>query len=435
MPTREHPQLRPHLAAAPEGRGGFVIWDPLRLSDRRIRVTHLEMTWLRWLDGRHSLDDIHAEVRARLSGTLDLEGYQFSQPAPGFIASRGESLFSPRLTNFLDVQMGAQVYAFAQMRVDRGFDPGQRPLRGRLDEYALRFTPWEDGRFSVQVGKFGTVVGSWVPRHGSWENPFITAPLVYEQLTGVWDAEAADSLAELLNWAHVKPRLPRGAPATDKGLRIPLLWGPSYTTGAAVSGEIGHWVYAAEVKNAGLASRPRVWGDDTFDFSHPTVSGRIAFRPSATWEFGASASRGAYLYDSAIVPAGRARGDYQQIVFGQDVSFAWHHLQVWAEVFEGRFTIPGVGDAGLFSYYVELRQKLTPQLAIAVRWNEQHYGEFTEPTGDRVRWSHPIRRLDLGPTYRFTAHTQLKVQYSLQHEEHGPREFSSLFATQFVLRF
>src|SRR5262249_30590765 len=56
------------LAAAPEGRGGFVIWDPLRLADCCLRVTHLEMTWLRLLDGRHTLDDIRAEVLARLDG-------------------------------------------------------------------------------------------------------------------------------------------------------------------------------------------------------------------------------------------------------------------------------------------------------------------------------------------------------------------------------
>lgn len=389
------------------------------------------------LDQRLTVQADDGNIRARLSGTLDLEGYHFSQPAPAFLGSRGEALFSPRLSNFLDVQVGGWMYAFAQMRVDRGFDPGQRRLRGRLDEYAVRFTPWEDGRVSVQVGKFGTVVGNWVLRHGSWENPFVTAPLVYEQLTGVWDAEAADSLMELLNWAHINPRLPRGAPATDKGLRLPLIWGPSYATGAAVSGEAGHWNYAAEIKDAGLASRPRIWGENNFEFRHPTVSGRIGYRPNPAWHFGVSASRGPYLNEAASgsLPSGRSLADYRQIVFGQDLSFAWHHLQIWAECFEGRFAIPGVGDADVFSYYVEVRQKLTPQLAFALRWNEQHYGKFTEPTGERVRWGDTLRRLDIGPTYRFSAHAQLKFQYSLQHEENGAREFSHLLATQFVLRF
>src|SRR6266446_507562 len=63
----------------------------------------------------------------------------------------------------------------------------------RLDEYAVRVTPWDDGRFNLQVGKFATVVGNFVLRHLSWENPFIDAPLVYENLTAVSDKAAPAS--------------------------------------------------------------------------------------------------------------------------------------------------------------------------------------------------------------------------------------------------
>ena len=37
-------------------------------------------------------------IRARVSGTLELEGYVFPQPAPGYIASRGDALFNPHGT-------------------------------------------------------------------------------------------------------------------------------------------------------------------------------------------------------------------------------------------------------------------------------------------------------------------------------------------------
>ncbi len=379
----------------------------------------------------------NGEVRARLSGTFDLEGYVFAQPAPAFIASRGDAMFSPRLTTFLDAQWGGRLYGFAQMRVDRGFDPGHRHVRGRLDEYAVRFTPWADGRLSVQAGKFGTVVGSWMPRHGSWENPFITAPVAYEHLTGMWDGSAANSVRTLLEWAHVRPLAPRGAPATDKALRLPLLWGPSYATGALVSGKLGRVNYALEVKDAGLASRPRVWDYDNFQFRHPTVSGRVGYRPSPMWHFGFSASGGSYLQEAALatLPAGRRSGDYRHIVFAQDLGFAWHHLQVWAEFFESRFTVPGVGDADIFSYYVEGKYKLTPQFALAMRWNEQHFGRLDDPRGGRVRWGANIRRLDVGPVYRFTPQVQLKLQYSVQHEEGLAREWSQLAAAQMTMRF
>src|SRR3954467_11584822 len=65
-----------------------------------------------------------AELRARLSGTLDLEQYRVQLPAPGLIQGTNRDLFNPRLTLFLDAQFGSKLYVFAQARADRGFDPG-----------------------------------------------------------------------------------------------------------------------------------------------------------------------------------------------------------------------------------------------------------------------------------------------------------------------
>ena len=85
---------------------------------------------------------------------------------------------------------GLTFISSSQTRVDTGFDPG--PISGgqwRADEYALRITPWSDGRFNVQAGTFSTVVGGWVERHLSWDNPFVNAPLPYETATLVSDVE------------------------------------------------------------------------------------------------------------------------------------------------------------------------------------------------------------------------------------------------------
>jgi hypothetical protein len=129
-------------------------------------------------------------VRARFSGLLDLEEYHFQQPAPGLIRTTSDNLFNPRLTLFLDAQLGPNVFFFLQSRVDRGFDPSDKGAQVRLDEYAMRVTPWEDGRFTFQAGKFSSVVGNWVARHLSWENPFINAPLPYENVTPLEDIVA-----------------------------------------------------------------------------------------------------------------------------------------------------------------------------------------------------------------------------------------------------
>jgi len=377
------------------------------------------------------------EFRARLSGTLDLEGYHFTQPAIGVIDAEGSNLFNPRLTTFLDAQLGPRIYAFAQARVDRGFDPGVDNLQARLDEYALRFTPWMDGRLNVQIGKFATVVGNWVPRHGSWDNPFVTAPLPYENLTGNCDAVAANSAGMLLAWAHVRPRLATAGPADDKYLRIPIIWGPSYSRGLAVSGQVDRLSYDVEMKGTSLSSRPSTWDDGGFDWRHPTVSARLAYRPDEMWTLGVSASDGPYLKPSAqpTVPTGFERADYREVVLAQDIGFAWHHIQLWGEVFEARFAIPRIGNVDTLAYYVEAKYKFTPQFFGALRWNEQQFGDVTLLSGDRLPWSGNVWRIDVAPGYRFTPQTQLKLQYSLQHDEIAPRTYSQLVALQFVLRF
>ena len=136
-----------------------------------------------------TISAFHDQVRARVSGLLDLEYYNFPQPPPGLIRADGHNLFAPRLSVFLDAKIGPNVYLFVQSRVDTGFDPTDLGEQWRADEYALRVTPWKDGRFNLQIGKFPTVVGDWVARHLSWDNPFINAPLPYETASLVSDVE------------------------------------------------------------------------------------------------------------------------------------------------------------------------------------------------------------------------------------------------------
>lgn len=389
------------------------------------------------LDDALTVNAFHDEFRARLSGTLDLEGYHLQQPTSDLIYADGSNLFNPRLSLFLDAQVGQQIYIFAQTRIDRGFDPSDDGLQVRLDEYAFRFTPGSDGRFNLQVGKFATVVGNWVQRHGSWDNPFVTAPMPYENLTGIWNVVAARSDAILLGWAHVKPPMNAAVEYAEKPLRTPIIWGPSYTTGAEVFGEIDRLSYAFEVKNASLSSHPDTWTEGDTLWEHPTVSGRLGYQPNEMWNFGVSASTGPYLRPSVerTLSPDHGLGDYRQIVFGQDISFAWHHLQVWTEFYGARFEIPKVGDVDTFSYYTEAKYKFTPQFFGAVRWNQQLYSTVPDGAGGKIAWGRDAWRIDFAPGYRFTPHTECKLQYSLEHEDNAPRTYDGTIALQLVIRF
>src|SRR5690349_13991926 len=106
-------------------------------------------------------------LRLKLSGTIELEDYYAEKPAPGLIFSAQRNLFNPRATVYLDAQLGSNLFGFIQARFDRGFDPTDRGPEVRLDEYAIRLTPWKELNLAVQAGKFGTVIGNWVPPHYS----------------------------------------------------------------------------------------------------------------------------------------------------------------------------------------------------------------------------------------------------------------------------
>ena len=379
------------------------------------------------LDSALTVPAFQDNLRARLSGTVDLEYYHFDQPPPGLIDSKIDNLFNPRLTLFLDTQIGSRIYFFAQSRLDRGFDPSDHGAQVRLDEYALRVTPWDDGRFTLQIGQFATVVGNWVPRHLSWDNPFIDAPLVYENVTAISDKSAPASPADFINRFD-----------DAKYEFSSVIWGPSYASGLSISGRLGQFDYAAEMKNASLSSRPESWHVTATAFDQPTFSGRVGFRPNEMWNFGFSVSDGPYFRPEAgpTLPLGRDIDDYRELVLGQDASFAWHHLQVWAEFYEARFEVPRVGDADTFAYYIEAKYKFAPQFFGALRWNQQLFGQIDAGKLGQMRWGQDLGRIDCAAGYRLTAHTQLKLQYSFQQETSGPhKEQNNLIAAQLTVRF
>src|ERR1700730_9593492 len=374
------------------------------------------------LDTALSVSAFQDNLRVRLSGTLDLEIYNFEQPAPGLIDSRVDTLFNPRLTLFLDAQIGSQIYFFAQSRLDRGFDPSDNGAQVRLDEYALRVTPWKDGRLTVQIGEFSTVVGNWTPRHLSWENPFINAPLVYENVTAIQDKSAPYSPLYFVYGPYYY----------GKYAFNPVIWGPSYASGISVSGQLSKFDYAVEMKNTSLSSRPESWNVTENGFEHLTFSGRVGFRPNEAWNFGVSAREGTYFRREADspLPPGRDIDDYREFVLGQDASFAWRHVQLWVEFYEARFEVPRVGDADTFAYYIEAKYKFTPQLFGAIRWNQQLFGDISNPYGGSLHWSPDLGRIEVAAAYRFTPHTQLKLQYGFQHETTGPGDDNNMLAAQ-----
>lgn len=368
-------------------------------------------------------------VRAELSGLADVEGYWIDERAPGLVFANDDSFVNPRLSLFLDTQVGRHVYGFVQARVDRGFDPRSADgADARADEYLVRVSPFADARLHLQAGKFATVAGGWVPRHLSWDNPFVTAPLAYERVTTVSDVRAPADPAEFLARRRV---------VDNKREWVPFLWGPSYTSGAAAFGRLGDLEYAGEVKNAALSSRPAVWDGSDRGWDAPTVSGRLGWRPGARWSVGVSGSRGSYLRSRAAptLPAGRHARDYHQSLLGADASFAIRHLQLWAEFVATRFEVPRVGQADAAAWYLEARYKLAASVFAALRWNQQVFGDVSDGRGGEEAWDNDMWRLDAALTWRMARHLQAKVEYDIGRQRGRLQQGEQLVAMQLTLKF
>lgn len=373
------------------------------------------------LSERLRLNSTENTVRAALSGTLDLEATAFDGSPPALLQAGQEWLLQPRATFFLDVQAGRGVYGFAQVRIDRGFDATDTSMEMRLDEFALRLSPWKDGRLNVQAGQFATVVGRWVIRHLSWQNPFVTAPLIYENPTRLSDLRPPPSAYYLT--------VPSGRPGYYYN---PIIWGPSYAAGIAASGKAASFEWAVELKNASLMSRPELWPADERGFGNPTVSGRIAWRPDLRWTVGLSGSKGSFAGSENAYTDPDA---FQQELVMLDLSYEHRHLQVWAEVTRSTFSLPGLDtDLETVAWFVEAKVKMTPRLALAARWNQQQFSTFHyygEPLGS---WGINRKRLDLASTWRFNAHSQIQLQVD-HYWNDAPESNRFVVSSRLTLRF
>lgn len=394
--------------------------------------------WLDRVDRALSVGSPDGRYRADLSGLFDLEGYYIDQRPPGLVFGGDQSFANPRLTLFLDASVGRHLYAFVQTRFDRGFDAREGAPHVRLDEYLARWIPLGDPRLNLQFGKFATVVGSWVARHHSWENPLINAPLPYENVTTISDGSIPPSEEGFLDRRRLADR---------KRLWVPIVWGPNYASGGAAFGRVGMVEYAGEVKNAALSDRPAEWDLTDRGLGAPTASGRLGIRPHPAWAAGVSLSSGPYLRDQVdpMLPPGGDVSDFRQKVVAGDLSFARRHLELWAEVYASRWEVPipcgacrrpavTTEDADTLAYYLEGRYKLTPRLWGALRWNQQWFGDVADGVQEQP-WDHDVWRVDAALGYRLDRHLQAKLQYSFTHQTGPIQQGEQLVAAQVTVKF
>lgn len=350
----------------------------------------------------------------QISGLLDLEGYVVDEESPGLLLS-DHAFINPRLTLFLDVQYGEHWSLFSQVRADRGLDPDDHTAQVRPDEYFVRYsTGAEEWSTSVQVGKFATPLGNFVPRHDSFHNPLVRAPLPYDHMTSVGDKSAPPRNQVQINRRELEDR---------KELWVPVLWGPVYHTGGMAFARWGEVDARVAVTNSAPSERPEEWTWQDGDIRNLAWSARVGWRAFPGFGVGLNWARGPYYRAEAEDSLrGADRSDFDQKLVGVDLEYKVGAWEFFAEVFASEWEAPGIeGNLRALAYYVESKFTITPRAHVAARWNQIFFNALDGADGRPTEWDRAAWRAELGAGYLLDSNLLGKLQF--EHNEHvGGRE-------------
>ncbi len=354
----------------------------------------------------------------------------FDRPPPSLVRTGEWQTYWPQLNGLVSMEFGEHLSFVALGQVYRGFDPVDESLSANLSEYFAVIQPLDSAALVLKGGTFATCYGQWVNRHFSFQNPLINAPLMYEGMTDISDGSgnltATPGLAKFLGRKNL---------AQNVAAWVPIIWGPSYASGGQIGGTWQNFDYAAELKNASLSSRPADWQFWEKDFSNPTLTGRVGWRPDAAWNLGVSGSGGSYLAADPLLTKPANAWDSTQTVVGADLSWAHGPLQVWSEFAFSRWRIPNLQPADAYSYFVEAKWKFAQQLWLAGRWNQQFYGDYPTTTGGTTAWGDQTSRVDVCLGWKMDRFVQLKAQYTWTTQVGFDQQSPSNFLLQLVVEF
>lgn len=222
---------------------------------------------------------------------------------------------------------------YAQGEIEGGPARQETGTEAYTDQLGARYIV--SPAFSIDIGRFTPVIGTFASRHFSTRNPLIGEPDGYTT---------------------------------------------AYPTGVKVSGELHQFDYRAAMVS--LPTTHALYEPDPTPRLRPAVG--AGYTPFVGFRVGGSFTYGSYL-NRDVAPAaldGRAWSDYNQSVAAADAEFSRGYVDVHLEGARGTYAVPGLAsDLVGWTYYGEVRYTITPRWFVAGRLERNDYPFIHTGTG------------------------------------------------------
>ncbi|HUL72901.1 MAG TPA: hypothetical protein VLT86_07355 [Vicinamibacterales bacterium] len=287
----------------------------------------------------------------------------------------------------------------------------------------LRWQPWRDHNFDVQIGRIPPVIGSFPRRAYGRDNVVVGSPLPYQYLISLRPDALPATIDQLLRmrgrgW---QPSYPIGSQALGPG--IPVVSSFRWDTGAEASWR-NQWMELAGAVTLGAPATPVV--QDPSDGQQ--YSGRIAMHAPGGLTVGLSGARGGWINRSVLnlVPES-LRGRHNQTVVGVDAEAGVGPWLVRAEWLHSSFELPFVGEtvqpAPLVadSAFVEGRYRFHPRWQIAARVDHLGFSTLvgTINNGAPTTWDAPVERVEGILGFRARRNVEIRGGYQYNWRDGG----------------
>jgi hypothetical protein len=318
------------------------------------------------------------------------------------------ALRTARLRFFSEWRVRAGLSVLGELRAEDG-------PRVEAAALFLRWRPWADREFDVQVGRIPPVVGLFTRQAYGRNNLVIGVPLAYQYLTSLRPDALPATVEDLLRmrgrgW---QPSFPIGSKTVGTG--IPIISAARWDTGVQARWS-REWLEVMGAWSRGSPAVPVIRETN----GGSTWSGRAIVRLPVGLTLGASGARGQWVERSALdlVPEIHRRRSTQALA-GVDAELGLGSWLLRGEILRVTFDVPVAppfdGRLPLWSSYGEARYRFHPRWQVAARAGRLDFGRVlpTPATGSLTPWDASVSRLE--GTIGFRAHRQVDIRAGWQH--------------------